>query len=55
MDDNKIIFLLQQRSERGLKHLAEKYDKLLYSVIRQILFDQEDQKVCKPILVFLFQ
>lgn len=46
MDDNKIIFLLQQRSERGLKHLAEKYDKLLYSVIRQILSDQEDQKEC---------
>lgn len=46
MDDSKIISLLQQRSERGLKHLAEKYDNLLYSVIKQILSDQEDRKEC---------
>ena len=46
MEDNKIISLFMHRSEKAIKCLAEKYEKLIYSVIRQIVTDREDVEEC---------
>ena len=46
MDDKKIISLFMHRSENAVKCLAAKYEKLICSVIRQIISDKEDAKEC---------
>lgn len=46
MDDKKIISLFMHRSENAVKCLADKYEKLIYSVIKQIISDREDIKEC---------
>lgn len=46
MDDKKIISLFMRRSENAVKYLADKYEKLICSVIRQIISDKEDAKEC---------
>ena len=42
MEDNKIIDLLFQRSEEGLKAIEKKYEKLLYTISINILNNKED-------------
>ena len=46
MEDNKIISLFMNRSEKAVKCLTEKYEKLIRTVIRQILDDREDVEEC---------
>ena len=46
MEDNKIISLFMYRSEKAVKCLAEKYEKLICSVIRQIITDRGDIEEC---------
>lgn len=46
MEDNKIISLFMHRSEKAVTCLAEKYEKLIYSVIKQIITDREDILEC---------
>jgi len=42
MEDKEIINLLLNRSENGLKELAEKYSKLYCGIIRNMLEDKRD-------------
>lgn len=46
MEDKQIISLFLHRSEDAIKSLEKKYEKLLFSVIGNILTDKEDIKEC---------
>lgn len=46
MEDSRIISLLINRSEKAIKYLNKKYDKLIRAVIGQILTDREDIEEC---------
>lgn len=46
MEDNKIIGLLWNRSEQGLKELAVKYGGFLYRIAMNLLGNHEDSEEC---------
>lgn len=46
MEDQKIVALFWERSERAIWMLADKYEKLLYKVSYNILRDHEDVMEC---------
>ena len=46
MEDSKIISLFMHRSDKAIKVLEEKYEKLIRSVIRRIIADKEDIEEC---------
>lgn len=46
MEDSRIISLFMNRSEKAVKCLNKKYDKLIRTVIGQILTDREDIEEC---------
>ena len=46
MEDEKIIELLFQRSEKGLYEIQQQYGKLCFKIIHNLLQDTEDTKEC---------
>ena len=46
MTDEKIIELLFERSERGIRALEEKYGRVLYTVAYNILNNRQDAEEC---------
>lgn len=46
MDDQRIIELLFERSESGIADLSQKYEKLCYSVARNVLDNEQDIEEC---------
>ena len=46
MDDRQIIELFWERSERAVEELAARYERLLFSVARNVLGNEEDAAEC---------
>ena len=46
MDDKRIISLFFSRDETAIEKLSEKYGRLCFSIVRNILCDEEDVKEC---------
>ncbi len=46
MDDDKIIALYWQRSERAIELTAEKYGRYVYTIAYRILDSIEDSEEC---------
>lgn len=46
MDDNEIIRLLENRSEKGLSELSKKFSRLIMKITRGILTSQTDAEEC---------
>lgn len=47
MDDRQIIELFQKRSAKAIEEITQKYQKLLCSVIRNIVGNEDDVRECE--------